>query len=118
MSNKTQLLSLDEMLLNFSNDLGSQDFYEEYYGRLEEMSNSVIRYRKKHNMTQRQLGEKMGVTQAMISKIESGTYNYTAELMLKIARAIDCNLDMGFSVKPTAAPIIDFYPNDSQLQAS
>ena len=35
----------------------------------------IITYRLDNNITQKQLGEKLNITQAMVSKLESGEYN-------------------------------------------
>lgn len=45
-------------------------------------------YRNK--MTQETLGARVGVTQGMISQLETGTSDYTGELLEKIAYALRC----------------------------
>ena len=46
--------------------------YEIYY----QISTALFDYRIKHNLSQKKLAEKLGVTQPMVAKLESGDYNY------------------------------------------
>ncbi|MFA5637622.1 MAG: helix-turn-helix transcriptional regulator [Anaerovoracaceae bacterium] len=45
----------------------------------------IITYRLDNNITQKQLGEKLNITQAMVSKLESGEYNPSIGYLFKIA---------------------------------
>lgn len=45
----------------------------------------IITYRMDNNITQKQLGEKLNITQAMVSKLESGEYNPSIGFLFKIA---------------------------------
>ena len=57
-----------------------------------EVVKKIIAYRIKHNLNQRQLAKKIGVTQQHISKIENGEFSsiFTLEKVL---------LGIGYSVK-------------------
>ena len=45
----------------------------------------IITYRMDNSITQKQLGEKLNITQAMVSKLESGEYNPSIGFLFKIA---------------------------------
>ena len=63
-----------------------------------EVVKKIIAYRIKHNLNQRQLAKKIGVTQQHISKIENGEFSsiFTLEKVL---------LGIGYSVKIQAVPL-------------
>lgn len=44
-----------------------------------QISTTLFDYRLKYNLSQKQLAERLGVTQPMVAKLESGDYNYTIE---------------------------------------
>lgn len=66
--------------------------YDIYY----EISTKIFDYRMTNNWSQKKLAEVLGVTQAMISKLESGEYNYTIEQLWKIANKLNWKLNISF----------------------
>lgn len=57
--------------------------------------------RKRQGMTMRELAEKIGVTGTnTISRYESGQLNLSADLIEKISKALNCNIDIEFKPKP------------------
>ena len=48
----------------------------------------IINYRLDNNMTQRDLANKLDITQAMVSKIESGEYNPSIEFLFKDRKSV------------------------------
>jgi len=52
---------------------------------------NIARIRKKKNMTQRQLAEKIGVSQQQIGQWENAIKNPKIETILKISKALSCN---------------------------
>ncbi len=63
---------------------------------------SIKEARKASNMTQKQLGERVGVQAAQISKIESGR-NLTIATIVKVLKALDLKAEFsvcGISRKP------------------
>lgn len=54
---------------------------------------SIFSYLKKHKITQKELSEKLHVSQAWISKVMSGEVNLTLKTIVKIAKALDCEVD-------------------------
>lgn len=67
--------------------------YDIYY----KISTALFDYRTRHKLSQKKLAEKLGVTQAMVSKLESGEYNYTVEQLWKIATKLGFKFDIEFS---------------------
>ena len=56
-----------------------------------------IKYRASHNMTQGELAEKLDITQAMVSKLESGDYNPTVRMLYEIAQKMGWEFNIEFS---------------------
>jgi ribosome-binding protein aMBF1 (putative translation factor) len=67
--------------------------YDIYY----QISTAILKYRLKHNLSQTNLAEKLGVTQAMVSKLESGDYNYTIEQLWKVSQKLGFKLNVEFA---------------------
>ena len=52
--------------------------------------------RVEHDLSQEQLGERVGVTRQTISMIESGNYNPTLHLCIAICKELDRTMDESF----------------------
>ncbi len=70
----------------------NEKLYDIYY----EISTAIFMYRTKHKLSQKKLAEKLGVTQAMVSKLESGDYNYTIEQLWKVSSKLGLKFDVIF----------------------
>jgi transcriptional regulator with XRE-family HTH domain len=68
------------------------DAYDIFY----KISTAIFKYREKENLTQKELAAKLGITQAMVSKLESGIYNYTVEQLCKIANKLEYKFEVTF----------------------
>ena len=55
--------------------------------------------RAKRNMTQEQLAEKLGVGQSMISKYESGTYNWSIRSLSEVSSKLGLDLTLSIDEK-------------------
>ena len=66
----------------------------DYTDILVEIAKELINYRKKNNLTQKQLANKLNVNQTMVSKLESGNYNVTFKTLLKISYKLEENSDI------------------------
>ncbi len=56
----------------------------------------LIKYRMDHGLTQQQLAERVGTSYAQISRIESGRQKTNLDTILRIARALDIRVVIGF----------------------
>jgi transcriptional regulator with XRE-family HTH domain len=66
--------------------------YDLYY----KISTALFDYRLKYKLSQKKLAEKLGITQPMVAKLESGDYNYTIEQLWKIATKLNFELKIDF----------------------
>lgn len=55
---------------------------------LVDISLKIINYRIDNNLSQKQLAEKLDISQSMVSKLESGEYNPTVEQLWKISKKL------------------------------
>lgn len=60
----------------------------------EEVIEQFIRYRKSKKMTQGDLAKKVGVPRTNITRFESGRYNPSLEMMVKVATALGMKLSI------------------------
>ncbi|MCX7883495.1 MAG: helix-turn-helix transcriptional regulator [Caloramator sp.] len=63
---------------------------------LYDIAMKIFDYRKEKGLTQKQLAEKLGMKQAMISKLESGEYNPTIEQLWKISKKLGWQFNILF----------------------
>lgn len=76
---------------------------------LSDISLEITRARLEKGMNQKELADYMGVSQGMISRWESGSYNFTIETLIDVFCKLDIDLNMKFEkVKSSAEKIIDF----------
>jgi len=54
----------------------------------------IIMARKERNLTQKGLAELIGTRQSNISRLESGNYNPSLDLLIRIAQAMDKKLEV------------------------
>ena len=67
---------------------------QSYYNILYKISTKVWEERIKKNMNQKQFAEALGVSQAMVSKYESGDYNFTIHQICKLCDKLDLSVDL------------------------
>ncbi len=73
-------------------ELKNKDFKKEYEVLSNEftLAKEIIKLRKKRNLTQKDLAEKIGTSQPAIARIESGNYkNLSLSLINRLAKALD-----------------------------
>ena len=58
------------------------------------VAEQYINCRKQKKMTQEQLAKRAGIPRTNITRFESGTYNPSLEMMVKIAAAMDMKLNV------------------------
>ena len=62
-----------------------------------ELVRLLIRKRLEKGLTQHELARKVGTKQSAISRLESGRYNPTVEVLRKIAKALNADLKISIS---------------------
>jgi DNA-binding XRE family transcriptional regulator len=90
--------SLTEMKDKYIGKIGSDDRGEyEYELRMDILEKMIKTARQERNLTQKQLGELIGVQKSQISKLESSANSATIDTILKVFKAL--NADINFNVK-------------------
>ncbi len=81
--------------------LEDPEFRKEYeaLGPEFELIESIIRRRTELKMTQKELADKLGTGQAVISRLESGNANPTLASLAEIAEALDAELSIELKPK-------------------
>ena len=64
----------------------------ELEGILVDIASNIINYRVDNGLTQRELADKLNISQAMVSKVESGEYNPSVEFLFNISKKLGFNL--------------------------
>ena len=65
---------------------------------------ALIGYRVKHHLTQTQLGEKLGVRQPQVARLEMGEHNPSLEMLQRLARTIGLRFIVEVAPAGTDAP--------------
>lgn len=91
---------MDVVKNNLLND--PLDFFDEVDEKLKneieldsilvDLACEIINYRVENNLTQKDLAEKLEISQAMVSKIESGDYNPSVEFLFNISKGLGLSL--------------------------
>lgn len=63
---------------------------------------AIAAARKRRGLTQIQLSERCGIAQSDISHLENGYANPTIYTLIRLADALECQLDVLFTDLPTA----------------
>lgn len=76
--------------------LEDKEFREEYENMSPECDiiRAMVVARKERNMTQKELAEKTGITQADISRIENGTRNPSLDMIKRLAKGMGMRLKL------------------------
>lgn len=77
-----------EILIEVQQQAARKDLIEQY-----------ICCRKERGMTQAELARRAGIPRTNITRFESGTYNPSLEMMVRIASALDMKLQIGLVEK-------------------
>jgi ribosome-binding protein aMBF1 (putative translation factor) len=70
---------------------------------LREFAKLVLIRRTELGLNQEALAERMGTSHSVISRLESGRHSFSVATMLKVARALDMKLVIGFEVEDSLA---------------
>lgn len=90
--------TLNEM---FSEEMKNDEFRKEYEVIQPELDviRAMVDARNSINMTQKELSERTGISQADISKIENGTRNPSLNLLKRLAEGMGMTLKIEFVPK-------------------
>ncbi len=78
-------------------DLMMDEEFKAEYDRLKpryEIISQIIEARKEMNMTQTELAKKVGTQKSNISRLESGTYNPSLDLLIRVAHCLGKDLEI------------------------
>ncbi len=75
-----------------------------------------INFRVKNNMSQKDLAEKLQMTQAMVSKLESGEYNPTVKMLFDIAQKLSWKFNIQFESEKYSFEQAVPEPNEDSLR--
>lgn len=95
MSQQINLSSAYDYLEKLTSEMSASKLY--YYDILYTLSTTVLENRLKREMTQKDFAKLLGVSQAMISKYESGDYNFTVKQICTICEKLDLNPNLSLS---------------------
>ena len=87
MINTKVAVSIEDLVKDLAANMSKTDLVE--LTTLLELSNSIEAKRKNNGWTQKEFAKKMGVTQGMVSKWESGEYNFSVKGLAEISIALD-----------------------------
>ena len=92
---KTKLIPYKEIRAKWFKD---PKFVKAYHALDEEFAliRQVLDQRIRKDITQKELAEKMGTRQSAISRIEAGNANPSIGFLKKMAKALDCRLEIKF----------------------
>ena len=98
MTNKDIFSNPYEFFNNVDDDLKSK---MELDSILVDIACKFINYRKDNNMSQKDLAKKLEISQAMVSKLESGEYNPTIEFLFNTCRKLNLDITIKLTSKST-----------------
>ncbi|MCD6340414.1 MAG: helix-turn-helix transcriptional regulator [Desulfurococcales archaeon] len=58
----------------------------------------LLAYRKQHNLTQKELAQRLGISQKMLSQIEMGTMNLSLKTLIRIANTLGGELKVSLGI--------------------
>ena len=86
-----------ELLLESADD--DTRFELNLIGVMTDISAALINYRADKSLSQKELAEKLECSQAMISKIESGDYNFTIRKLFDVVNKLGCRVSLEIDFK-------------------
>ena len=86
-----------------------EDFSREYYHQATfyRLADQFLLMRKKRGLTQKELAEKVGTTQAVISRLENVSVKPSLETIVKIAKALDAVVEVNIKPREEIQPFAD-----------
>ncbi|MFA5432134.1 MAG: helix-turn-helix transcriptional regulator [Candidatus Paceibacterota bacterium] len=78
--------------------LKNQNFkkeYERYCLRIK-LAYEILQLRKKKKISQEEFARRIGKTQFIVKKMEEGEYNFSVDILSRIANVLDCKIKIKF----------------------
>ena len=89
---------------------------------LSKLSSKIVKYRLDNNMNQKQFATFLGVSKAMISKIESKDYNFTIRKLVELCNKMNLYLDVDIRNEQQKAPhkyfIMNMKKNEEVIESN
>lgn len=79
-----------------------------YSDILTEIARTLIDYRNKNKLTQEDLAKKLNMNQSMVSKLESGRYNATFKMLLKISYTLEKNSQLFLKIIEDIRNVLEY----------
>ena len=73
-----------------------------------DISEMLVAYREKRGLTQKQLADELGVSQQVVSHIESGSNNITVDTLLRILEILNISLKVHIAKKSRHQKLLQF----------
>ena len=74
--------------------MSEEDLNKELYQRLDEIAYTIRQARRKNRLTQKELGEKVGITQSRIYWLENSVNSERLLLLLKIFKELGISMTL------------------------
>lgn len=84
--------SINEFLEKFETE--DSKYWDDLYNIYYDLSTAIFKYRMSENISQAELGARLGVNRAKVSLYESGDYNFTMEELYNICKKLGFNLQI------------------------
>jgi transcriptional regulator with XRE-family HTH domain len=66
---------------------------------------AIVRYRAEHDLSQRELAERLGMKQPQVARLELGEANPTVETLMRIASRL--RIELTIDVRPAGSPALN-----------
>lgn len=76
---------------------------------------ALTEYRETHHLSQADLAHRLGVSQAIVSRYESGSYNITLKTICAVCTKLKIDFDFKLSVPSSSADPVDILPENIDL---
>ena len=63
---------------------------------------AIVRYRGEHDLSQRELGQRLGMKQPQVARLELGEVNPSMETLMRLSAAL--GIEFTIDVRPTGTP--------------
>lgn len=83
---------------------------------LGKISGKIINYRVENELKQSELASILEVSQAMVSKMESGEYNFTVKQLVNLCETLNWKIEVKIEDKETTKTI-NFKPNTIDIES-